>query len=423
MITMSFSVNGSYLIIGLAIFTAFATMFPAVSNTTGDVTNGFQKQFERSENIADTGISIVGSGYDFASGTLSLRIKNTGKTSLSIKNTDLLVDGVYVINESRSTTLSGDRGTDLWTPGETLTITVDTRTPDRAKVVTEHGVAAFAEIDVFRLTRDVAFTSNGDARSIGPTGSITTYNQSVQVLGPPVAEFVNENTGELPAVDTGGTVFVVTEAGDRTDLASNARASASRLTAGRWQGSDGSVFFVDSQTRNLVRVTAGGDTTVIETNASEGVAGISDFDGDGADELIYGGESPSGSSSEVNYVDDDGSLVGTGIGYGTDSGIGLGEPGDFDDDGTVRVPIVDGSNNIQLVSSSGATTALTSNNQVAKAPLGTADLDRDTEQEIYHVTENSELRFIDNVTTQNDAKLVTDDQGNPISADKDTGVT
>jgi hypothetical protein len=66
---------------------------------------------------------------------------------------------------------------------------------------------------------------------------------------------------------------------------------------------------------------------------------------------------------------------------------------------------------------------LTSNNQVAKAPLGTADLDRDTEQEIYHVTESSELRFIDNVTAQNDAKLVTDDQGNPISADKDTGVT
>lgn len=415
------SVSGSYAVVAIAVFIALGVMIPAVSNTGEEASGAVQDQFERSENVAGTDISIVGSDYNFATDTFTVSVENTGGTRLSVRDTDVLVDGEYVTAGARTTTVAGASTTDLWAQGETIEISVDSQLPDRVKVVTEHGVAAFAEVDIFRLTTEIGFTDTDEFQSVGPADSVTSYNETGQVIGPPVTNFVSNDVAELPTVDSTGNVVVATETGDRTELASNARASASRLAAGRWQGSGPSVFFVDSGTQDIVRVTANGSTTVISTTEAEGIVGIRDFDGDGRDELIYGGNGPDGNSNSVNYIDDDGTIVGTEVGYGTDNGIGVGEPADFDGDGTVRVPIVDGSNNVQLVDSTGATESVTSSNPAAKASLGAADLDRDGDQEIFFVSESSTLTSVDNVTAGNDVRTVTDDQGDPVPADKDAG--
>ena len=66
-------------------------------------------------------------------------VNNTGSTALSVRETDLLIDGVY--QQTYETSIDGRTARELWLPGETLTVTVSTSRPKRVKIVTEHGVA------------------------------------------------------------------------------------------------------------------------------------------------------------------------------------------------------------------------------------------------------------------------------------------
>jgi flagellar protein FlaF len=419
---MGFSVSTSYALIGLAVLAAFGTGYTVVSTSADRVTDATEDHLDRVEQVGATDISVTDVEYDFVDGVLTVNITNTGSTQLSVGETDVLLDGEYVPEESRTTTVSGNTTTDLWGPEQTLVIGVGAASSERAKVVTENGIEVSISLNPFGFLNEVGFTSADSLRSVDATGQGRNYGGTGQAIGSPITNFVTEDVAELPAVNSSGTVVVATETGDRTALATGAKASKSRLAVGRWQNSAPSIFFVDSGTRNVVRATDDGDETVVGMVDAAGVAGIGDFDGDGADELIYGGNSPdSGLSDSINYVDDDGTPVGTGQGYGKSAGIGVGEPADFDDDGTVRVPVVDGSNDILLVDDTGATEKLTQNGQAAKSPLGTVDFDEDGEQEILFVDINGELGIIDNVTEQNDERTLTDDQGNPVTADKDAG--
>ena len=234
-----------------------------------------------------------------------------------------------------------------------------------------------------------------------------------------------EGVKEVPSVRSNGDVVVTTATGDQTVLASGAKTDFTRLSAGRWQGSNSSVFYVESGTRDIVQVTSDGTTTPIEAapnTEAEGIAGLGDID-DGADELVYGGNGPGGTSSSVVYVDDDGTVVGTQAEYGTNNGIGLDEPADFDGDGTSRVPYVDGSNDIRLVDDSGRTTELVGGGVAAKAPMATGNFDGDDPLEIYFVgADDDALLVLDNATVDNAVRTVTDSQGTSATADNDAGV-
>ena len=94
---------------------------------------------------------------------------------------------------------------------------------------------------------------------------------------------------------------------------------------------------------------------------------------------------------------------------------------DFDGDGTARIPIIDGSQNILLVDHNGNTVTL-GGGGAAKSPLGTADLDLDGSPEIYYARSNGRLRFIDDVTNSNTVKDVTDAQNNQPRGERETGV-
>ena len=103
-------------------------------------------------------------------------------------------------------------------------------------------------------------------------------------------------------------------------------------------------------------------------------------------------------------------------GLGTSDGIGLGRPADLDGDGTARIPVVDGSNRLVLVNSTGSETVLVGSG-VAKAPVAAVDWDDDGELEVMYRSSGN-LRWVDNVGDSND------DKGTEISgARQKTGVS
>lgn len=421
---MGFGVSGSYALLFIALLVSIGTLYGAVSNTSERVTDAMGEDQSQSHEMQRTDITITSANY--RAGTLRLEIENAGDTTLSVSDTDLLVDGEYIVEGNRTSTVSGNGNTDLWVQGKTLELRVDMPPPDRVKTVTEHGIAAVTSVKVFSLTANVAFTNGSDAlRSYGADNQFTDYPGTATAVGAPISNFAAENTKEIPSVNSSGDVIITTATDERTILASNAKTGSTRLSAGRWQSSDPSIFYVNNS-KHIIRVNSSGETTPVSAKSNikaQGVAGIGDIDDDSADELIYGGNGPGGISDSIAYVDDDGTLVGTEAGYGTNNGIGIGEPADFNGDGTVRVPYVDGSNDIYLVDGNGDTTKLTSNGPAIKAPIATGNFDGDDPLEIYFVGSGSnELEVLDNVTVDNTIKTVKDSSGNSTTADDDAGV-
>lgn len=425
---MGFSVSATYALIALAILAGFGTLYTATHNAGEEVTEGVTDQWEQSQNVAKTDIEIVDAAYNIGTGNLRVSIKNTGNTHLSTAHTDILVDGEYITLTPQNTSIEGKTETQTWAQGENIQITVNVSSPDRVKVVTEHGVAAFTAVKTFTLTNNIVFTDNDAIKVLGTGQSITPFNENAQIIGAPVAQFGSNDVVEVPAIDSNGNVFLIDENGQRTDLVTGGvKNSKSKITAGRWQGSNPSVFYAtdSNNNENIARVTADGTTTTLSAtpDKADAVAGIADVDGDGADELVFGGSGGSGSDDTVRYIDDDGTtIIPTEVNYGSNNGIGLGEPADFDGDGKARTPIVGGSQEIKLADENGNTEFLTSGDSPNKSPLGTADLDTDGDPEIYFVGQNQKLRYVDDVTGQNTVKDVTDSTGGSVPVDSDAGV-
>ena len=87
----------------------------------------------------NTDVGLDATSYDSGSGTLTVAVNNTGGTTLSVGDTDLIVDNAYA---DRTTRVDGNSETDLWLPGETLTFEASVAAqPSRVKVVTGAGVA------------------------------------------------------------------------------------------------------------------------------------------------------------------------------------------------------------------------------------------------------------------------------------------
>lgn len=416
---MTLSASASYAVLGVALFFIVGSFFMAVGNGAELVGEAIDDRVERTERQADTDITFV-SAASTGGSQLTITVKNTGETRLSTEETDLLVNGQYIERSRRTTSVGGSTSDQVWAPGELLLVTASVTSPERATVVTEHGVEALSAVDPFALANTIAYTdrSGSGIRTLNATGVVTSFGETADVIGPAVSEFTSKDTIEVPAVDSSGNVFVVDESGTRTQLATGAKSTESKLAAGLWQGSPPSVFFVKNG--DIFRATASGSTTQVTSGRqADGVAGIIDFDGDGANELVYGGDS--GNTDGVKYLDDDGTNVNTGTSYGVNKGIGLGEPADFDADGTARTPIIDGSQNIKLVDHNGNTVTL-GGGGAAKSPLGTADLDLDGSPEIYYAKSNGRLKYIDDVTGSNTIKDVTDAQNNQPRGERETGV-
>jgi flagellar protein FlaF len=137
---MGVSVSVSTAIVFLGVFAALGVLYPSVANGYEQIREAETGATDRHLDAKNTEMTVTNATY--ASGTLTVDVANTGTTALAVGATDVLVDGGYQTSFA-SRSVDGDATTDLWMPGETLTVSVSVPTrPDRVVVVTEGGVEA-----------------------------------------------------------------------------------------------------------------------------------------------------------------------------------------------------------------------------------------------------------------------------------------
>ncbi|MFC7166145.1 PKD domain-containing protein [Halospeciosus flavus] len=230
---------------------------------------------------------------------------------------------------------------------------------------------------------------DGTVHVLGEDGSTTSFGVSATVVGP-MADLDGDGRLDVPYVTSGGDVAIVgLDGSTRTLVQGTAKASKTKLGVGDWDG-DGTpaVLYVGGDGSTVNRVEVGGSAhTVVDTGAKAAL-GVTDFDADGDRDLVF-----VGSSSGIKFYD--GAVHTTGYSsIGSNNGLGVGAPADFDGDGTPRVPVVDGSNNLALVGASGEKTVLTPNyGAAAKGPVGAGDVVGDARLEAVHVNKDGNLAY------------------------------
>jgi len=154
---MGFSVSAATAVIFAGLFLALGIFYPAMVNSYERVQAADADQADRALEQANTDIRLddATSAGGGGGNRLEVTLTNTGSTSLTVSETDVVVDGTYIQRSELDTTVTDvdnndDSTTDLWLPGETLDITYNPAgqfNGDRVRVVTEHGVAVSGAIN------------------------------------------------------------------------------------------------------------------------------------------------------------------------------------------------------------------------------------------------------------------------------------
>jgi hypothetical protein len=254
---------------------------------------------------------------------------------------------------------------------------------------------------------------------------------AVEALGPARADLTGDGRRDLPYVDAAGRVRVTNGSNASTTLTGSAAIPGSvaraktRLWAGRWNGSEASVFFVDQSHEEIYRVNDTGTPVEVAApgDGAQAVAGAGDVDGDGAAELLF-----ADASQQLRYVEPDGSVEAVDDGgTGSNNGIGAGSVADFDDDGVVSVVTVDGSNDLKIVGEptgdGGEGVRTVGAVDAKKSPVTVADVDGDDDGEVVYVDTGGSLRYLDDVSTSPTVRSLSDESGGTVGGEDDTGVT
>ncbi|WP_323675495.1 hypothetical protein [Halorubellus sp. PRR65] len=251
----------------------------------------------------------------------------------------------------------------------------------------------------------VAFVDVNDdsvIRLVDPDGKFQTLgdnvNNSVKYVGPK-RNLDADSDLEVPYVSGGEDLYLMQADGTKSLLASGVATGASLGV----DASSNRVYYIKNG--DVWRtVVGGGNSTLTYTTGNNGngntrtasgiaVAGVADVNGDGDDDPIYFTD-----SSTVAYIDDTDQET-TSLSSGSveqGDGYSVGPPTDFGSG--VRVPIVNGNQEIVLVNpDTGDTNVVYAGTtpKSAKAPLGVVDWDGDSEEEILFVTSAGEIAVYD----------------------------
>lgn len=158
---MGFSLSGSLALLLLAFFVASGLLVSAGANGFEHVRDAYRASNDDRLHQANTAIDIRDTGWEDPSiidgdEYLAMNVTNNGTRTLRVSDTDILADNIYQSNFTVRE-VAGDPDTDLWQPGETLYVEINSSTldtnpldpeapPDRVKVASAHGVADTAEV-------------------------------------------------------------------------------------------------------------------------------------------------------------------------------------------------------------------------------------------------------------------------------------
>lgn len=146
---MGFSVSGATAVILVAFLISFGAFYTAATGTFDQIQDAQTEQTETNIDVINTDIEIGSAVYNSTEDELVILANNTGATTVELENTDLLVDGELVDDWRDDAEVDGESERTLWLPQQTLEITIDSEEePERVKLVTEHGIAATATVEV-----------------------------------------------------------------------------------------------------------------------------------------------------------------------------------------------------------------------------------------------------------------------------------
>jgi hypothetical protein len=233
--------------------------------------------------------------------------------------------------------------------------------------------------------------------------------QQADVVGTAI-DLNGDGNVEAPVVD-GGTLRLVRPDGtNETLVADGVAAVAIAVDDVDGNGMSDVLYVNESDGNSVWRVSGDGETRKPRADVeATAVAGYGDFnDGDDADETVF-----VGASQGVKYVDDNGSVESTG--YGDVAGVGPLANYDGDSE-TLRVAVVDGSNNeIKLIDADGNEKDIGGN--AAATPIGKTNLYGDEASEVVYVNEDDDQLEVVGVNdsprpvTSGDSPFEVDDAG------------
>jgi len=143
---MGFSVSGAAAIIFVSMFIGFGMLYTAADNSFHEVIDAQDDRVETTLETKNTAINVTSARFD--SGDLTITANNTGATTLSLNETTLLVDNTFRSGWEPAATIGGNSQTDLWTPGERLSVTIAvSEQPTQVKLTTATGVSGTAEVE------------------------------------------------------------------------------------------------------------------------------------------------------------------------------------------------------------------------------------------------------------------------------------
>lgn len=145
---MGFSVSGSLVVVLLGLFIALSAYYGSVANAMERTNDARSAQQDRFDSVADSGLAITAVDVLSSPCGVRVRVNNTGSTKFHLNDTDLLLDNDYRTGWEGDAVVEGttngtDGWTDLWLPGERLTVeeTGLDAAPRSVKVVSGPGVA------------------------------------------------------------------------------------------------------------------------------------------------------------------------------------------------------------------------------------------------------------------------------------------
>lgn len=292
------------------------------------------------------------------------------------------------------------------------------------------------------ISRPLVYVDNGNLQlydSSVDTETAVQNSDNVQVIGDagnivggsnPDVPYVTQKS-EAYATELNGNTNQLVYAGRQGNTGVSIKKSTSRLTIGEWPPSSFSgdiVLTPDKNAAEIIAINPDGDPNnagaVQESiatlgNGCSGVVAIADIDDDGSVEIVF-----VDGSQQLRYLEQNGSsgvAISNG-GIGTNNGHGVGYPADFGQN-KLEIPFVDGSNNPAIVDVDGNKTTLGSG-IAAKAPVAPVDIDGDYDTEFVFFDSNTgEVNYIDDIRDGNtvntllvEGSAITPDQGPGLAA-------
>lgn len=281
----------------------------------------------------------------------------------------------------------------------------------------------------------VVFTKDGEIKTLSANGKkVTGWDPGdVDVIGPMKADFDSDGLNAIVYVKNKNKIKLIdNNDGSERDIqisSNKTKDESSLLAVGNWDGSGTSTFYTSDKEDEILQVdTSESPQTVAKPdNGVKAVSGNGDIDGDGTSEFVF-----VDTSQSVRYIepaDNESQTFSQAFdNVGENDNFGIGEPTDFNDDNQATVPVINSSNEVVLVDSSGKVDTIISSNdspEPAKAPVASSDIDGDGTYELVFIDKSGGsdiLKFIDEVRNSNTVQKLEDDQGNTIEADKERGV-